>query len=471
MSKKAVLCLLLVLYWGYAFAAQSQLPVEVRKLVSDHRVPENHIGLYIAPVDENDEAITLNATQSFNPASVIKLLPSLAALELFSPAYQWSTRVYADGKPTNGTLEGNVYIKGGGDPYLTVESVWSLLRSIRARGIGRINGDLVVDDNVFELPAFDRAAFDDKPHRIYNGPANGLMVNFWAVQFTISALADRVYIDAFPGSRYLKIVNQVKHSSARCTSENRRIGYRTQETGDSIIVTFTGILSDRCSPFVMVRAVIPTDRYLQYVLPGLWRDAGGILEGTVKRGDVPDDAVKIYTHLSRSLAEVVRATNKFSNNMMARHLLLTLGTLNKERDVQVQDGIDVLNDWLIRRGIDVPGLKLVNGSGLSRDTLISAQGMANVLHAGFHSPYAPEFLSSLPVAGEDRALESRDFGEQDTSVRIKTGLIDHVRAMAGYITSRNGTKYVVVLLVNHPGVHRRVGTRLQNALIRYVLDL
>jgi len=464
--------LLMLLCGSHAVAAASLSAAEVRKLLNDHGMPENHAGLYIAPVDGNDEPISLNATQSFNPASVIKLLPSLAALELFSPAYQWSTRVYTDGELVGGgTLNGNLYIRGEGDPYLTVESAWSLLRAVRARGIGRINGALVVDDGVFKLPRFDRAAFDDKPHRIYNGPANALMVNFWAVQFTISALADRVHIDAFPGSRYLEIVNQVKHSGERCRGGTRYVSYQARETNEAVVVTFSGTLSNRCPPVVIARAVIPTERYLEYVLPGLWRDAGGILEGRVKRGVVPDGATNVYTHLSRPMAEIVRATNKFSNNMMARHLLLTLGKLNKERDVEIEDGVKVLEDWLLSRGIEVPGLNLDNGSGLSRDTRISATGMANVLRAGFYSPYGPEFLASLPIAGEDWALESRNFGQRNTSVRVKTGLIDHVRSMAGYITSGSGRTYIVVLLVNHPDVHRGLGTRLQNAVIRYVLDL
>lgn len=470
MSKLYALCLLLALPAGLAGAAP--LPEALRAALDKYQVPDADIGLYIAPIGGGEAALALNGSKPFNPASVIKLLPSLAALETLSPAYQWKTRVYRTGRTTGGVLNGDLYIQGGGDPYLTIESTWALLRNVRAQGIRRIAGDIVLDNGVFESTAIDRAAFDDKPHRLYNGPAGGLMVNYWAVRFTIRAQSDRVHIDAFPGSERLKIVNNVEHSSARCTRARRWIRYRVERTPESVVVVFNGRLSSRCRPVVMTRAVIPDDRYVPYVLPGVWRDTGGILDGDVRRGPVPAEAVRLFSHPSRSLAEVVRATNKFSNNMMARHLLLSLGSLSRERGIEVDDGIRALHDWIASKGLDVPGLKIVNGAGLSRDTRVSALGMANVLRAGYNSRYAPEFLASLPIAGKDRAADGRNFGENGVSVvRIKTGLIDHVRAMAGYVTARGGETYIVVLLVNHENVHHGLGTRMQNAVIRYVLDL
>jgi len=222
---------------------------------------------------------------------------------------------------------------------------------------------------------------------------------------------------------------------------------------------------------VLSRSVIPVERYAQYVLPALWRSAGGTLAGGSRRGGVPADAALVYRHGSRTLGEVVRATNKFSNNMMARNLLLTLGSTHRGRHIRVSDGIRALQDWLARRGIEAPGLRVVNGAGLSRDTRISARGMANVLRAGRASRYAPEFLASLPIAGEDRALRRRGFAADERSiVRIKTGLIDHVRSMAGYVTSESGRQWLVVVLINHPGVHQGAGTRLHDDIIRYLLE-
>lgn len=468
MSKTLLLCAVLALHSGPAAAAT--LPGGLRALLDGYPVPEENLGLYIAPVG-GGEAISVNGRKPFNPASVIKLLPSLAALEIFSPAYRWETRVHTSGPTREGVLNGDLYIRGGGDPYLTVEYLWALLRNVRAQGIERIAGDIVVDDGVFRIPAFDRAAFDDKPHLLYNGPANGLLMNFWSVQFTIRAHADRVSIDAFPDSEKLRIVNNIKHSSAGCNRSRRWIRYTVDEAPDSVAVTFNGVLSSRCRPIVITRAVIPVERYAEFVLPGLWRSAGGVLDGQVRRGEVPENATLLLNHPSRSLAAAVLAVNKFSNNMIARHLLLTLGTAAGERGIGREDGVAALNDWIVSKGLDVPGLNVVNGSGLSRDTRISAEGMANVLRAGFRSRYAPEFLASLPIAGEDRALARRDFQEPDHAVvRVKTGLLNHVRAMGGYITTRRGETYVVVLLINHNGAHQGLGTRMQNDLIRYVLD-
>ncbi|MDZ7839820.1 MAG: D-alanyl-D-alanine carboxypeptidase/D-alanyl-D-alanine-endopeptidase [Gammaproteobacteria bacterium] len=468
MSKTLLLCAALVLHTGLAAAAK--LPGDLRALLDRYPVPGENLGLYIAPVGGGD-AISVNGRKPFNPASVIKLLPSLAALEMLTPAYRWETRVHTSGPTHGGVLNGDLHIQGGGDPYLTVEYLWALLRNVRAQGIERITGDIVVDDGVFRIPAFDRAAFDDKPHMLYNGPANGLLMNFWSVQFTIRAHSDRVSIDAFPDSDRLRIVSNIKHSNAGCDRSQRWIRYTVEQASDSVAITFNGVLSSRCRPIVITRAVIPVERYAEFVLPGLWRSAGGALDGEVRRGGVPEDTAVLLTHPSRSLAAAVLAANKFSNNMIARHLLLTLGTVAGERGVGPEDGVAALNDWIVSKGLDVPGLKVINGSGLSRDTRISAQGVANVLQAGFRSRYAPEFLASLPIAGEDRALARRGFEEPDGAVvRVKTGLLDHVRAMGGYITTRRGETYVVVLLINHEGIHQGLGTRMQNALIRHVLD-
>lgn len=472
MSKTLALCCMLALYAASAAAASAQIPRELGELLDEHRVPESHVGLHVVAVEDGETAFSLNAEAPFNPASVIKLLPSLAALEMFSPAYQWSTGVYTAKTPVDGVLDGDLYIKGGGDPYLTVESLWALLKSVRALGIERIAGDIVVDNSVFKLPHFDRGTFDGRPYRIYNGPPDGLMLNFWAVRFTISALAGSVHVDAFPDSRQLNIVNRVKHSDGPCNRGNRFIDYRIADATDSVTVTFDGVLSRRCPPVIITRAVIPVERYAAYVLPGLWRDAGGVLDGVVRQGAVPGNAGMIYSHPSPTMAEVVRAANKFSNNMMARHLLIALGSLYKDKGIEVDDGVNALQEWLLSKGIDVPGLNIVNGSGLSRDARISALGMANVLRAGFQSRYAPEFLASFPVAGEDSGPALREFsGGNGAMVRLKTGLIDHVRTMAAYVTAGSGKTYIVVLLVNHPGAHRGLGTQLQNAVIRHVLGL
>ncbi|HSH42048.1 MAG TPA: D-alanyl-D-alanine carboxypeptidase/D-alanyl-D-alanine-endopeptidase, partial [Arenicellales bacterium] len=329
MSKSLFTCIFFAFYANLAGAA---LPSELDSLLDDYPVPRGRIGLYIAPAG-GGQAVSLNPSRPFNPASTIKLLPSLAALEILSPAYQWHTRVYTTGEISGGVLNGDLYMLGGGDPYLTAEALWALLKDVRAQGIERIAGDIIVDNGVYRPVDFDRAAFDDKPDRLYNGPADGLMINFWGVRFTVRANAERIHIDAFPGSRQLEVVNRVRHSEAPCSRAHRRVRYRVESSPERVAVVFSGVLSRRCRPVVINRAVIPVDRYAGYVLPGLWRDAGGVLDGSVRNGRVPEEAELLVSRPSRSLAEVVRATNKFSNNMMARHLLLTLGSVRKERGI------------------------------------------------------------------------------------------------------------------------------------------
>jgi len=468
-SKSVWLGCALVFLAARADAAPLASLPNLRAVLAGQEVPAGHLGLFIGPAAGGAASVSWNADTPFNPASTIKLLPSLAVLETFTAAHRWRTRVYRAGAIQGGVLQGDLHIQGGGDPYLTMESLWAMLKAVRGAGIETVAGDIVIDDAVYDLPEPDRAAFDGKRYRTYNGPAGGLMVNFWSTRFTITALDERVHIDAFPGPHQLAIVNAIEHSDAPCTPARRHIGYRVERGETSIRVRFHGTLSRRCSPVVMTRSVIPVERYAQYVIPALWREAGGRLRGRVRSGPVPDHALSVHAHASRTAAEVVRATNKFSNNMMARHLLLTLGAHTRERGIRVEDGIAVLNQWLRQRGIDTPGLNIDNGSGLSRDTRISARGLAGVLRAGYRSRYAAELQASLPLAGEDRALRKLDMRGLRGTARLKTGLIDDVRALAGYVTRPGGEPRVVVLLVNHPGAHRALGTRLQQALIRDLL--
>jgi len=469
MSKSTLCCWALFCKLSLAAAAPPSLSA-LQAILAEQRLPPGHIGLFVGPADGGEPLVTMNADQPLNPASAIKLLPTLALLETFSAAHQWRTGLYTRGAIENNELKGDLYIKGGGDPYLTLESLWVMLKSVRAAGIDAIAGDIVVDDRVYTPPPADRAAFDGKPYRAYNGPAGGLMINFWSVRFTITALDGRVHIDAFPASERLRIVNRIEHTDAPCTPARRHVGYRVIEDADSVTVRFNGTLSSRCRPLILLRSVIPAERYARYVIPGLWRDVGGRLNGRVRNGELPDDASRIHAHVSRTAAEVVRATNKFSNNMMARQLLLTLGSRAKDSGIRVADGVAALHDWLRQNGIETPGLRIINGAGLSRDTRISARGLANVLRAGQRSRYAPEFLASLPLAGEDRALRKLRVDGEAGTVRVKTGLLDDVRAMAGYVTPAGGETYVVVLLVNHPGAQHGLGTRLQQALVDDLLD-
>jgi D-alanyl-D-alanine carboxypeptidase/D-alanyl-D-alanine-endopeptidase (penicillin-binding protein 4) len=200
-----------------------------------------------------------------------------------------------------------------------------------------------------------------------------------------------------------------------------------------------------------------------------WQQSGGTLEGGLELGVVPKDARLLYTHDSLTLAEVIRLVNKFSSNVMARHLLLTLAAEKAGRPATAAAGRRVIEEFLDSRGIRIPQLVIENGSGLSRDERITAEGLADVLEAAWRSPYEAEFAASLPLSAVDGTLRRRFGGpEMEGRLRMKTGSLQDVSALAGYVSAASGRTYVAVIILNHPGAERGAGEAVQAALVDWV---
>jgi D-alanyl-D-alanine carboxypeptidase/D-alanyl-D-alanine-endopeptidase (penicillin-binding protein 4) len=173
---------------------------------------------------------------------------------------------------------------------------------------------------------------------------------------------------------------------------------------------------------------------------------------------------------SLTLGEIVRLTNKFSSNLMARHLLLTLGEERSGAPGTPEKGAAAIADWSRAQGLDLGGVDIDNGSGLSRTTRISAEQLAAVLRAAYRSRYAPEFMASLPLGGIDGTLRTRLRSSPAGAVRLKTGHLDGVTGIAGYVSAASGKTYVVVSLVNDNRADYGAGDPLHVALVDWVLD-
>jgi D-alanyl-D-alanine carboxypeptidase/D-alanyl-D-alanine-endopeptidase (penicillin-binding protein 4) len=201
----------------------------------------------------------------------------------------------------------------------------------------------------------------------------------------------------------------------------------------------------------------------------LWTEMGGNWSGAARDGQTPAGARLLHSHDSPLLAEIVRDTNKFSNNVMARQLFLTLGTDAADAPASAGRSINAIKSWLVRKGIAAPELVLENGIGLSRTERISAANLASLLQAAWASPVMPEFIASLPIVGLDGTMRRRLKSDGVTGrAHIKTGLLSDARAMAGYVLDRSGRRQVVVMLVNHPNAAESQPA--MDALLRQVYE-
>lgn len=413
-------------------------------------------------------SLKVNDQAAMNPASVMKLVTTLAGLELLGPAYRWRTEAYLDGPLREGVLEGNLVLKGYGDPKLTFESFWLLLRALRDRGLREVRGDLVLDRSYFEAGTHDPSRFDAEPLRPYNVGPDALLVSFKSVSFQFVPEPERgaVLVLAQPRPEPLEIVSVLRLSGGPCGEWRDKVRPEFQTTS-KLRALFTGEFPASCGERNWNVALLSHPEFAGGVFRQLWPELGGSLSGTVRDGTVPADAKLLYVHESPPLGEIVRDINKFSNNVMARQLYLTLGAEASRAPARYSKSLAAVRAWLAQKGLEFPELAIENGSGLSRLDRISAQHLAVLLAEAFRSPLMPEFAASMPLAAADGTMRRRLKGEPVAGhAHIKTGTLADVRAMAGYVLDRNGHRHVVVMIVNHSNAHQAQAA--MDALLRWV---
>ncbi|HEX9626215.1 MAG TPA: D-alanyl-D-alanine carboxypeptidase/D-alanyl-D-alanine-endopeptidase [Acidiferrobacterales bacterium] len=463
-----ILGMLVLLPWGAPAADSDRLPVPIAQALKVHRLAARNLSLYVREVGQPEPLLAVNADVPRNPASTMKLLTTLAALEVLGPAYQWRTEAWIDGELADGRLDGNLYIKGYGDPSLVIEQFWRFLRGLRQAGLANVGGDLVVDQSYFNPAPGDPAEFDGRPLRAYNVMPSALLVNFQTVslRFLPDAAAGRLHITADPHPPRLEVDNRVRLTRGGCRGWGRQLAMRVVRDADVDRVIFTGRYPASCGENEVHRVLTDSTPYVAGVFRALWGELGGSLAGGSREAPVPGDARLLHRHVSPPLADIVRSINKFSNNVMTRQLLLTLGAERSGAPGSDDQGIAALHDWLAEKGLDFPELVVDNGAGLSRSERISARHLAELVQAGLASAYMPEFLASLPLLGMDGTLQRR--ASASGPARLKTGSLDNVRSLAGVFTDRRGRQYAVAMLHNAPRVEGYAGEAVQDALLEWL---
>ena len=405
-----------------------------------------------------------------NPASVIKLVTSLVALDELGPTYVWSTEFLATAPVVNGTLDGDLVLRGHGDPYLMAQDAWTMVRALRKTGLKTITGSLIVDDTYFQLPPEDPAAFDGRPNKPYNTLPSAVLLNLKYLELTLRPDGNTARFETDPPISSLDVVSDVRLTNDAC-SRGRRNGVQLQipEPATANTVRVTGVYPRRCGPITWTRTLMTHDRYALGLFTALWREMGGEFRGQQKPGPVPASARVVLRWTGRPLADSIRPMNKSSNNVMARQLLLTLGAERYGPPATPQKGAQAVADYVTRLGMDPIAVHVVNGSGLSRDERVTARLLGSLLVRGARMPFAAEFISSLSVAGYDGTTRRRFRGREEAgAMHLKSGRLNDVAGLAGYVRARSGRMYVVVGFVNHPGVARGVGEPLLNALVQSV---
>lgn len=446
---------LAVLLWATALPAAraqapSQLPPEVEAALSRARLPREALSVLVADAQAGPRQVPRLAHRTqvpMNPASVMKLVTTYAALDQLGPAYTWNTPVYVQGTVQDGSLRGNVYIQGQGDPKLVMERLWLLLRRLQAQGIQVIVGDIVLDRTAFDVPEQDPGSFDNEPLRPYNAAPDALLVNYKSqvMTFVPDAAAGLARIQYDPPMAGVQRQASVALAAPGADCGDWRGALRA-ELSDPARIAFQGVFPASCGERVWPIAPADPRGFAARAVEGMWREVGGKLTGSVRDGKVPAGLKPAFVATSPALAEVVRDVNKYSNNVMAQQVFLTLALGNKGAAASFDGAREALRRWWQLRFGDADQPVADNGAGLSRDARITAQGLARMLQSAWASPVMPELVSSLPIAGVDGTLRR---SQARGAAHLKSGSLRDVMAVAGYVHGASGRRYVLVAMVNH----------------------
>jgi D-alanyl-D-alanine carboxypeptidase/D-alanyl-D-alanine-endopeptidase (penicillin-binding protein 4) len=438
-------------------------------LSSRPQLARSRVGYHVIDLSTGAELASHEGDRGLNLASNAKVLTAVAALKGLGGGFRWRTSVYAMAPDDTGTVSGNLYIKGRGDPVLSVDGLRQLAHDVAARGVHVVDGNLVVDasyfDNAYEPPHFDE---QPKERAAFRAPVASFGVNRSAYTVTVLAQPEgktRVTVEPQLGD-YLKLTKDEVTS----VSEGRtRLRLEAKVRRDQIALELTGQIRQGQGSWDLRRRVDDPARFAAEVFVRALAAQGVKLRSrSVTFGTVPVAAKLIAAHDSPTLADVIRSMNKHSDNYIAECVMKTLGAETKAAPAATwADGQAALRGRLLEVGMTGP-FRSNNGSGLFASTEVSAKQLVSLLAAA-HEDYriGPDLVASLPVGGSDGTLARRWRGKPAQGrVRAKTGTLDKVTTLAGYVGVESGHLLGFAILVNDiPGGQRGVARAMADEMV------
>ena len=383
-----------------------------------------------------------------HPASNTKIVTTAAALELLGPAYVHHTDLAVD--KLEGGVSGELYLIGGGDPRFVGESLWSLVEDARLAGLKTVKGDLIVDESFFG-PEHEAPGYADKDQdTAYRAPSGATTLNWNAVTVKLKPgrLGEAPVVELYPDGDYAEIVNTAsttKGDKERLTVVATGVDAPGGSRRTRLAIGGTIGASSRGAT---VRKRIDDPALFTGHAARKWLGRAGItVKGKVRVGAAPGKRRRLGRVESRPMAMLAADVNKFSNNIMAEHLMRTLGR-EKGGAGDWNAGREVVSTWL-RKSVGIDGFTYRNGSGLFGDTAFSADHLVAILrHVHGRRPALPEFAASLAIGGVDGTLRKRLRDLPRGAVRAKTGTLDGVICLAGYVTLKDGSEAAFAFLTN-----------------------
>ncbi len=448
----------------YLYALPSGIESEIKK----SGIPKKDISIYIKEVEGGSRVIaSLNADKSRTPASVIKVLPTYAAVLKLGFDYRWPTQFYTTGSLQNGVLRGDLLVKGFGDPTLASKDLESIVANIKAKGIQKITGDIVIDRSYFDVGSKDNSGFDQHTFSPYNAMPDAMMFNERISTICVTPNKNDVSKKTVDGS--YKIRNNLQRVNKPCQGKYSWPVVKIDKSKVVPEVLLLGEISKQCGQRNICQVITKPYKSFYYALKDALKKSNVEVAGTMRLDKISPHANILFVHYSESLEKLVSKTAKESNNLYARHLLLDLGAKVYGAPATAEKGRRAVEHILRSKGAVGKGtLKIDNGSGLSRTALMPARILADV-YDNAYGRYGQRWMDTLSIAGVDGTIKRRFSG---TVVKnrawMKTGTLKRVKNIGGYVKSNSGKLYTVVILVNtDQGTWKAV--QLQNNIMAWLV--
>lgn len=411
-------------------------------------IPNKSIGISITQLPTKvypfqTQNYGINQNLSFNPASVMKLITTRAALDLLGKSHKFETILSTNGKINNGVLDGDVFFIGGGDPKLVIEDIEQIVIQLKNLGLNKINGDWIVDDSLFGETEIDPSNFDGQPSKPYNVGPNAAMVNFKSSEVTINALKRGFQINLRPELSGIRIKNNLKFVDGKCfknivsTSLNKKT------------LRIFGKIGKSCKKYSFYVSLLNHHQFGFSVFKKAWSNVGGKISGSAHKGKTPLSSKLLLKWKSpRSLIRLIKDINTMSNNPMARTLFLNLSA-SSNNQASIARSREVINKWLKKKDFNFPEMVIHNGSGLSRKARISAGNLTSLLVDATGDVNAFDWIRTLPRVGLEGTVSKRFRNKPITgNAWLKTGSLKGVQAYGGYVRTEKKNWFAVSILIN-----------------------
>ena len=418
-----------------------------KKSLKQNKIPSQKVGIIIANTNEN--LYQLNAHRDFIPASLMKIFTASALLDSLPPSLKFTTQFFAENQIHNGTLKGDLYLKGGGDPGFVSESLWNLVNNLKRTGLKKVTGDLIVDDSHFDKER-KGSRLAHSSHSSYDAPIGALSFNWNTANIYIrpGKTGHPLKIIVDPSSHYFfSVENQtktVKGENKKNISISRKKGPR-----ESLVVK--GYLSARHPEVLIYRNILFPEIWTGWNTIEFLKQRGIEVTGQVKTGHTPKQAVSLAKWESRPLTEYITLMMKHSNNFMVEMLVKNMIVELKGKKGSLKEGLEIIKQHIQKLGISPKEYRLIQASGLSRKNKIKPKQLLKVLKYWLSHSFQSEFESAFPIAGRDGTLKKYFSNKNLTDrVRAKTGSINGVTGLAGYLMTKKQEKIIFVFLFNGP---------------------